>query len=313
MIILFLVLIVFLYLIYKKINPSTAITGDSTQIAIQLNELKNQVKQIEERREKEEKLRSELSKKDAEKLNLFMDGTKKSMDEYNNRIMLMHKCIEDFQRTIHGTKSRGQVGEQALKEVLKASIQSRQVETNLAIDGNVVEFAWKLSGGKFIPVDAKLPEVELLMKQFEDEVNVAEKKKTGKQIVLKIEKEIKNITKYQNSSKTTDKCVLVIPQGILDLFPELIDEGAKVGVIICSFETVYIHLFLLTKEHELFTERGDLGKYQKIVEKYQQIVNQIQEKSETIERGITMVDSANDSIKESVRKSKSLGDNDRVQ
>ena len=265
-------ILIFLFLIYKKLSPSSDRSGDS-QIAVQLANLKKDLDRI--------------------------------FDPNEGEISRIHKNIESFNRTILGTKTRGQVGEQLLKERLKPFIESGQIKTNMKIDGGVVEFAWKLSDGKYVPIDAKLPDVDKLIKEFED-ADDENKKRVGREIFSRIKKQIPNIRKYQNTSRTIDRCVLVVPGTVLGMFPELVGEGASEGVIVCSFETVYMHLFLLAREHEILTEKGDVGKYRKIVEQYGRILTEIQGKTETIERGISMIDGANDSIKDSLKKGRGL-------
>ena len=265
-------IIAFLFLIYKKLDSPSAGSNDS-DIGKKLGELNEKVARI--------------------------------FDPDNGELSRMHKSIESFQKTIRGTSTRGQVGERLLKERLKPFIESGQIKTDVKLDGGVVEFAWKLPHGKYIPIDSKLPEVDDLIKEFEstDDDN---RKRIGKQITDKIKKQISNVTKYQNTSRTIDRCVLVVPAGILDVSPELIDEGASKGVIVCSFETVYVHVFLLAREYEIINEKGDVGKYKKIIEQYQGIIIQVQEKTETIQRGMTTIEGANDSIRKSVGKSHKL-------
>ncbi|MEK6964377.1 MAG: DNA recombination protein RmuC [Nanoarchaeota archaeon] len=306
-VILFIGVWVFLYIIYQKLQtPSGSALGDTTQIGVQLAELKGQLKLIDEKRALDKKHEDELRKKDEEAQKQFIEGTGKTLKVNTDQITVMHKSIADFQRTIQGTKRRGQVGEQALKETLKAALQSNRVEKNLRVDGKTVEYAWKLSNGKYIPIDAKLPEVDNLVQEFDAAEEDSDRKKIGKQIVVKIEKEITNIKKYQNTSKTVDKCVLVIPDGVLEMFPELIDEGLSNNVVICGFETVYIHLFILMKEYELIAEKGDVGAYKKIVEQYQHLLKQIQDKTDSIDRGVKTISNANDEIKDSVKKGNHL-------
>ena len=265
-------ILMFLFFIYRKLSTPSDRTGDF-QIGEKLGELISKIDQLS--------------------------------DPDKGQISTMHKMIEPLVRTMHGTQSRGQAGERFLKERLKPFIESNQIETNVKLDGGVVEFAWKLPHGKYIPIDSKLPDVDRLMKDFEN-AESENKKQIGRSIVSKIKREIPNVAKYQNTSKTIDRCVLVVPAGILDASPELIDEGASKGVIVCSFETVYIHVFLLAREYEILNEKGDLGKYKKIVEQYKGIIKDIQEKTGTIEKATTTIEGANDSIRKSVGKSSKL-------
>jgi len=144
----------------------------------------------------------------------------------------MNRMIQTFTRTISGTKTRGIVGEEVLKGILNDSIRAEVVKCNLRTDNGEVEFAWDLEDGKYIPIDSKLPDVFELVNKYSNVDNLEEQKALKKEIVEKVRKEVKNVQKYQNLPNTIDRCILVVPEGVLDIAPELISFGKEFNVFI---------------------------------------------------------------------------------
>ena len=100
----------------------------------------------------------------------------------------MRNTINKFISTISGTKTRGNTGEEILKEVLSNSIRTGVVATNLDTETGPVEFAWNLEDGKYIPIDSKLPDIFNLVEQY----NRSEDQENGKFFKKQIINSIKN-------------------------------------------------------------------------------------------------------------------------
>ena len=96
----------------------------------------------------------------------------------------VEKNIEDFMRTISGTRKRGVVGESLLKETLSIAIKTGLIKLGLKVDGKEVEFAWDVGNGKYLPIDSKLPDVTELFEKFDKTEDVDEQKKIKKDIFL---------------------------------------------------------------------------------------------------------------------------------
>jgi len=166
----------------------------------------------------------------------WMDSTKKFFEEqkgaYTNyleqqgrsreeiekkrdaQITDMSGMIQQFTRTIAGTKTRGMLGEEHLRQALANSIRAGVVACNLKTDSGEVEFAWNLEDGKYIPIDCKLPDVFALLEEYGTCEDIDQQKTLKKEIIRKIENEIKTIQKYQNQTNTVDSCILVVPEAV---------------------------------------------------------------------------------------------------
>ncbi|MEM3399228.1 MAG: hypothetical protein QXP42_00140 [Candidatus Micrarchaeia archaeon] len=69
----------------------------------------------------------------------------------------MFSSVREFQGFMLGVKKRGMAGEEILKFYLKEPIKIGLIKTNVITGGGVVEFAFDLGDGKFIPIDPRFP------------------------------------------------------------------------------------------------------------------------------------------------------------
>ena len=243
----------------------------------------------------------------------FLEHQGKSREEIEKRrdaqIADMSGMIQQFTRTISGTKTRGMVGEEQLREVLSNSIRAGVVTCELKTDSGIVEFGWDLEDGKFIPIDCKLPDVFLLLEQYGKSADLDEQKGLKSEIIRKIEKEIKTIQKYQNQTNTIDTCILVVPEGILEIVPEIVGLGRESNVFVCSYKDVFPVAYLLQEKYQHFREQGDVGSYRQLIGTLFQILDKIEAKTNAIQNALTTITNANMTIKKqiSIARQKQVG------
>jgi DNA recombination protein RmuC len=192
------------------------------------------------------------------------------------------------------------VGEEQLREALTHSIRAGVVACNLKTDSGEVEFAWNLEDGKFIPIDCKLPDVFLLLEQYGKSEDTAEQKDLKNEIIKKIEKEIKTVQKYQNQTNTIDSCILVVPEGILEIVPEIVGLGRDSNVFVCSYKDVFPVAYLVQEKYQHFKEQGDIGTYRQLISSLFQILDKIEQKTNAIQNALTTISNANSAIKKQI-------------
>ncbi len=271
-------------------------------------------KRIKELMERNQKFFEEQKKRTEEFL-IEQGKSRKEIEEQRNaQIQDMKRMIERFTKTISGTQSRGKTGEIILKDVLKNSIRVGVVATDLWTDNGVVEFAWNLQDGNYIPIDSKLPDVFELVDDYEnvDAGKEDRKELIKKDIIKKVKKQIKTVRKYQNTSNTIDACILVVPEAVLQISPELVGEGREQNVFVCSYKDVFPVAYVLQDQYIRSKKEGDVGKYRMIVKSMLQMIDKIEEKTRTIERAITMLTNANTEMKQEIVKAHIIGNSGDV-
>ena len=233
----------------------------------------------------------------------------KSREEIENKrdaqIEDMRKIISSFTKTVSGTKTRGMIGENLLKDVLSNSIKAEVIKCDLKTENGEVEFAWNLEDGRYIPIDSKLPDVFKLLELYNSMDDVNKQKEYKKEIIEKIKKEIKIVQKYQDLSNTIDSCLLVVPEGILEIAPGLAGIGEEDNVFVCNYKDVFPIAHVLQDQYIRLKEEGDIGKYKSVIKMLFQIIDKINKKTETIEKAVTQIKNANNIIQSEVTKAKS--------
>jgi len=205
-------------------------------------------------------------------------------------------------RVVSGTKTRGNAGEEILRRSLAKAIEAGLVKTNVSVGSGVVEFAWDLKDGKFIPIDSKMPDIYEAVKSLDRGEDFLVQKKNKHDLLSKVKKHISEVEKYKNQHNTIDKCVLVVPDSVIDMFPESVFLGEPAGVFVCSPSNVFVVCYLLSEQYNRLKETNDLWEYEQIVDSLFDIIKKIAEKSDTIGRAISQMKNANDSIKLEVSK-----------
>lgn len=219
----------------------------------------------------------------------------------------MNKIITTFTKTVSGTKTRGMMGEEILKEALCHSIRSDVVKCPLNTEVGPVEFAWNLEDGKYIPIDSKLPDVFQLLESYNTIDDPEQQKSLKKEIIDKVKKEIKTIQQYQNLTNTIDSCLLVVPEGVLEIAPELVSLGKEDRVFVCSYKDVIPIAHVLEDQYIRLKEEGDVGQYKLMIRSLFSILEKINKKAEAIDRAVKAIQNANDKIKKHVSNAKKDG------
>ncbi|MBI2667633.1 DNA recombination protein RmuC [Candidatus Woesearchaeota archaeon] len=277
-VILILLLIGLVIHLIRKIKP---IEEPKThgEIMSRFAEIKTIIDEREKKHEKIEEKRDEFLKQNTDNLS---------------------KELTNFTRLISGTKKSGNIGENMLKEVLHPFIKSGKIMTNLHIDNKVVEFAWKITNNKFVPIDSKFPDIIDLYKDYFEAKEEKEQQKYKREIINKLRKSIDEAKKYKNKRNTTDKVIIAIPDAIFELIPEINSDFESTGVIVCGYSFVTYISAHIEREYLIIVESGEIGEYRELLDKIMSLIYEIKKKTETIDKGVNMVGNANIEIKKSV-------------
>jgi len=282
-----------------------------TSLTTQVTEMKAKFDSYEQLREQKEKDLDKFNKEKEKRYQEFMDSTKKFFEKQDkiredaetkrdNQLEKFSNVISAFNRTIHGTKTRGNVGEDILKQYLRESIKAKLIKSPLNTDNGSIEFAWNLGDGKYIPIDSKFPDIIPLVESLSDESTQSQKNEVANKIFNKIKKEIDNVKKYQNNSNTINKCILVVPESALEICPEIIESGSRKNVFICSPNQVFLIAFIISEEYAKLKEEGDIGQLKELNKSLITIIKEILGFTETIDRQAKSVIKHSDMIKDKV-------------
>ena len=208
--------------------------------------------------------------------------------------------IDAFNRTIHGTKTRGLAGEELLRQYLSESIKARIVKTDLKTENGEVEFAWNLGDSKYIPIDAKLPDLIALIESLNSESTQSDKTHVKRQIIDKVKKEVERVTKYQNQPNTINKSILAVPESVVELAPEIIELGSTKNVFVCSYKQVFLIGYIMAEEYQRMKDEGDVGHLKDMNKTLTNVLKGIITITDTIEKQSKSVLKHNEIIRDKV-------------
>lgn len=301
----------------KKLEDekTNRLTETVTNIYKLFEELKTRTEMTESEREKRVKQLVDQIKifleQQQKHVEMFLIEQGKSKEEIEKRrdaqLQDVKRTIEEFVKTISGTRTRGRTGENILKEVMKESIKVGIVKTNLKTGNGEVEFAWDLGDGKYIPIDSKLPELEEIIEQLE-KADISEKESYRKLISDKLKKEIERVKKYQNCHNTIDSCILVVPDAALDIAPELMNIGRESNVYLCGYKDVFFVAHTIAERYLQLKEQGDVGRYKQLVNGLLKVLAEIEKKIDSIAKSSDSIRSSVDKIRENIAKAKRFED-----
>jgi len=217
------------------------------------------------------------------------------------------ETVQSIIRVMSGTKQRGNVGEVALKEVLSEYIKSKQVVMPLKVGSKEVEFGWSLGDGKYLPIDSKFPDVIGSYNEYCASKDVEEQKKLKKSIAKKVSDRKEEASKYLNKPNTIDKVLVVIPDAIYDLIPEINGDSDNTGIFVCGHNDVISTAILHSQYHRLMLEKSDSGYLQNALKQLQGMFRAVIKSTETIDRSLETARNANSEIKNQAMNSQSIG------
>ncbi|HLC74443.1 MAG TPA: DNA recombination protein RmuC [Candidatus Nanoarchaeia archaeon] len=280
-------------------------------LTTQVTEMKAKFDAYEKLREQKEKDLDKLSHEKEKRYQEFMESTKKFYEkqdivrvEYekkrDDQMGKFSSIIDAFNRTIHGTKTRGMTGEVILHQYLSESIKARIIKSSLVTESGEVEFAWNLGDGKYVPIDSKLPDLLKLIESIGENTEDADKGKVRKEIIEKVKKEVERVRKYQNQPNTINKCILAVPESVVELAPEIIEIGATKNVFVCSYKQVFLIGYILAEEYEKMKDEGDMGELKDTNKNLIGILKEILKLADTVDKQAKSVIKHNEAIKDQI-------------
>jgi DNA recombination protein RmuC len=140
--------------------------------------------------------------------------------------------LRRLEAVIAGSASRGAAGEHILARSL-CQLPPDLLETNLPVGNKVVEFALRLPGGRYMPIDSKWTGVQAL----EDlaEAGPSERRRLAEQLAREVRVRVREVAKYLDPERTIGLGVLAVPDALYGASPEAHGEGHREGVLVVPY------------------------------------------------------------------------------
>jgi DNA recombination protein RmuC len=142
------------------------------------------------------------------------------------------ESLRRLEAVIAGSSTRGAAGENVLARSL-CQLPPDLLETNLPLGNKVVEYALRLPGGRYLPIDSKWTAVPSL-EQLAD-ASPAERRRLGEQVARDLRLRIREVARYLDPERTIGIGLLAVPDALYGASPEAHGDGHREGVLVVPY------------------------------------------------------------------------------
>jgi DNA recombination protein RmuC len=148
--------------------------------------------------------------------------------------------LRRLEAVLAGSATRGAAGENVLRRAL-GQLPPDLLETNVAFGSRVVEFALRLPGGRWLPVDSKwtgLAAVEAL----ESAQSEAERQPLEQQVARDLRGRAREVARYLDPERTLGLALLAVPDAAYQAAPTVHAEAYRLGVLLVPYSLALPYL-----------------------------------------------------------------------
>jgi DNA recombination protein RmuC len=151
------------------------------------------------------------------------------------RARQMERAADSLRRleaVVVGSSTRGAAGENILARAL-GQLPPDLLELNVPFGSRVVEYALRLPGGRWLPIDSKWTSVASL-ERLADAAD-SDRARLLEQVARDVRARIRDMRKYLDPQRTVGLAVLAVPDAVHEVVPECQGEGWREGVLIVPY------------------------------------------------------------------------------
>lgn len=141
--------------------------------------------------------------------------------------------LKRLEAVVAGSASRGAAGENILERAL-AQLPPDLLEANVAFGNKVVEYALRLPGGRYLPIDSKWTSVAVVERLQACE-QPDERRRLVDQVARDLRAKVRDMGKYLDPERTIGFGLLAVPDGIYGVAPQCHADGYREGVLVVPY------------------------------------------------------------------------------
>jgi len=168
----------------------------------------------------------------------------KALDQ--GRARQLERATESLRRleaVVAGSASRGAAGENILAQGL-AQLPPDLIETNLAFESKVVEYALRLPDGRVLPIDSKwtgAAQLERLSRADDPE----EQRRLVEQLLRELRVRVREMAKYLDPERTLSLGLLAIPDAAYSVASRIHGEAYRQGILVVPYSLALPYVLAL--------------------------------------------------------------------
>jgi DNA recombination protein RmuC len=166
------------------------------------------------------------------------------------------------------------------------------LERDVPVSGGTVEFAVRIPGGKFIPIDSKWPGVQIL-ERVTKETDNARRNELVQQLDWHVSAKAEEVAKYLDPERTLLLGVAALPDAVFQLCRNAHAEAYKRGVILLPYSLAVPYVLSMIVLIGRFGGSLDTSRVRAALAKVDENLHELEEAIEShMSRGLTMFSNA---------------------
>ena len=209
--------------------------------------------------------------------------------------------LKRLEAVVAGSATRGAAGENILARAL-AQLPPDLLEINVAFGSRIVEYALRLPGGRFLPIDSKWTSVALLERlDTVAEDQPQERKRLLDLVVRDLRSKIRDMTKYLDPERTLSLGLLAVPDAVYVAAPEAHGEGYREGVLVVPYSLALPYVLALYRLTVRFGCAVDTDQLASRLRQLEEILRRSADQVESrLSRGLVQVENARDALRDNL-------------
>lgn len=220
----------------------------------------------------------------------------------HGRARQMEQAADSLKRLeaiVAGAPTRGAAGENILMRAL-AQLPPDLLETNVAFGSKVVEYAIRLPGGRYLPIDSKWTSVPSLEKLATVD-DAAERKRLVEQIVREVRARTREMTKYLDPERTLAIGILALPDSAYMAAPEAHAEGYRDGILLVPYSLALPYVLTVYRLALRFGTAVDTDQIAARLRGIAECLRRVDEEIEgRLSRGLAQIEHAREALRDQV-------------
>jgi DNA recombination protein RmuC len=207
--------------------------------------------------------------------------------------------LHRLEAIVAGSSTRGAAGENILARAL-AQLPPDLIELNVAFGNKCVEYALRLPGNRYLPIDSKWTSAAALEKLDVTE-DAADRKKLVAEITRDVRGKIRDMIKYLDPERTLALGLLAVPDSVYTAAPEAHGEGYREGVIVVPYSLALPYVLALYRLVARFGSAVDTDQLAARVRSLTESLRRMDDELEgRLSKGIVQVQNARDALRDHV-------------
>jgi DNA recombination protein RmuC len=209
--------------------------------------------------------------------------------------------LKRLEAVVAGSATRGAAGENILARAL-AQLPPDLLEINVAFGSRIVEYALRLPGGRFLPIDSKWTSVAILERlDTVAEDQPQERRRLLDLVVRDLRSKIRDMTKYLDPERTLSLGLLAVPDAVYVAAPEAHGEGYREGVLVVPYSLALPYVLALYRLTVRFGCAVDTDQLASRLRQLEEILRRSADQVESrLSRGLVQVENARDALRDNL-------------